>query len=74
MKQRQPSEEVRTNAKQAWRFFTVHQVAEILSVSTRSVRRWIANGELMTHKFNRQIRIADADLRAFLAAKRATHA
>lgn len=48
------------------RFYTVMQVAELLAVSTRSVRRWIAAGELSAHKFGRQIRISDIDLGAFV--------
>ena len=39
------------SAKPVTRFFTVSQVAELLAVSTRSVRRWIATGELLAHKF-----------------------
>jgi excisionase family DNA binding protein len=48
------------------RFYTVAQVADLLAVSTRSVRRWIAAGELLAHKFGRQIRISEIDLRAFV--------
>ena len=48
------------------RFYTVAQVAELLAVSTRSVRRWIAAGELLAHKFGRRVRIAEVDLHGFL--------
>jgi excisionase family DNA binding protein len=51
-------------------FYTVAQVAELLVVSTRSVRRWIAAGELFAHKFGRQIRISELDLRAFVEWRR----
>ena len=44
------------NKKSVTRFFTVAQVAELLAVSTRSVRRWIAAGELLAHKFGRRVR------------------
>jgi excisionase family DNA binding protein len=54
------------NSKPVSRFFTVSQIAELLSVSTRSVRRWIAAGELLAHKFGRRVRIADVDLHGFL--------
>jgi excisionase family DNA binding protein len=53
------------------RFYTVAQVADLLAVSTRSVRRWIAHGELLAHKFGRQIRISEIDLRAFVEWRRA---
>jgi excisionase family DNA binding protein len=52
------------------RFYTVAQVADLLAVSTRSVRRWIARGELLAHKFGRQIRISELDLRAFVEWRR----
>jgi excisionase family DNA binding protein len=52
------------------RFFTVSQIAELLSVSTRSVRRWIARGELLAHKFSRHVRVSELDLRTFLEIHR----
>ena len=52
--------------KSVTRFYTVAQVAELLAVSTRSVRRWISAGELLAHKFGRRVRIADVDLHGFL--------
>ncbi|MGA8688510.1 MAG: helix-turn-helix domain-containing protein [Methyloceanibacter sp.] len=58
------------SAKPVTRFFTVSQVAELLAVSTRSVRRWIATGELLAHKFRRQVRVAEIDLQAFLQRHR----
>jgi len=50
---------------------TVRQVAEDLNVSTRTVHRWIASGNLIAHRVGGVVRIAAADLRAFLAAHRA---
>ena len=52
------------------RFFTVSEVAEMLSVSTRSVRRWIGSGKLVAHAFGGVVRIAETDLRAFFALHR----
>ncbi len=49
-------------------FFSVSDVAEHLGVSTRTVRRWIEDGQLIAHHFGRAVRIAEEDLRAFLAA------
>ena len=51
-------------------FFTVPDVAEHLGVSTRTVRRWIDDEELVAHKFGRAVRISEGDLREFLAAHR----
>ena len=59
------------SSKPITRFYTVAQVADLLAVSTRSVRRWLARGELLAHKFGRQIRISELDLRAFVEWRRA---
>jgi excisionase family DNA binding protein len=48
------------------RFYTVAQVAELLGVSIRSVRRWIAQGDLRAYRFGRQVRISETDLRLFV--------
>jgi excisionase family DNA binding protein len=58
------------STKLVTRFFTVSQVAELLGVSTRTIRRWIAGGELLAHKFRRQVRVAEIDLLAFLQRHR----
>ena len=52
------------------RFFAVADVAELLKVSARTVRRWIERGDLHGHQIGRQYRIAEEDLRAFLATSR----
>jgi excisionase family DNA binding protein len=51
-------------------FFTIGEVAEMLGVATRTVRRWISAGELVVHRFGAAVRIAEPDLRAFLALHR----
>jgi excisionase family DNA binding protein len=53
------------------KFFTVEEVASFFAVSLRSVRRWIADEKLVVHHFGRAVRIAESDLRAFIAAHRA---
>jgi excisionase family DNA binding protein len=60
----------RRHFREPLRFFTVAEVAERLHVSTRTVRRWIENFELVTHRFGRAVRIAESDLNAFLAIHR----
>jgi excisionase family DNA binding protein len=52
------------------KFCAIKTVAETLEVSTRTVRRWIARGDLIVHRVKGVIRIAEADLRAFLALHR----
>ncbi len=51
------------------RYYSIQAVAEALDVSERTVRRWIANGDLVAHRLA-GVRIADVDLRSFLALRR----
>jgi excisionase family DNA binding protein len=51
-------------------YYTIEAVAESLDVSTRSIRRWIADGALAAHRFGGALRISEADLKAFLAEHR----
>jgi len=50
--------------------FTISEVAERLHVATRTVRRWIRADDLTVHRVGGVVRIAEADLRAFLALHR----
>jgi excisionase family DNA binding protein len=52
------------------KFYTIEQIADCLAVSTKTVRRWIDNELLVAHRFNRAVRISEADLAAFLALRR----
>ncbi len=52
------------------KFFTLGEVAEILNVCTRTVRRWIKSGELPVHRFGTAVRIAESDLKGFIARHR----
>ena len=54
------------------RFCTIQQIAEQIGVSDKTVRRWIASGDLKAHKFGAAVRISADDLRAFLALHRQT--
>jgi excisionase family DNA binding protein len=60
----------RPNATGPEQMLTVADVAREVKVSARQVRRWIDSGELVTHRFDRLIRISRADLDDFLARKR----
>ena len=48
------------------RMLTIEQVAAQLQVSPRTIRRWIAAGDLRAHHLNVLVRIAEDDLAAFL--------
>jgi excisionase family DNA binding protein len=52
------------------RLLTVDQVAEYLAVCSRTVRRRIVEGELTVHRIGRSLRIAEDDLRRYLAGAR----
>ena len=60
----------RRHLREQIKFFAIHEVAEQLGVSTRTVRRWIENMELVAHRFGRAVRIAERDLQAFVAMHR----
>ena len=49
---------------------TIRQTAEICQVSEKTVRRWIARGELVAYRLGRQWRIAQKDLDTFLKLRR----
>jgi excisionase family DNA binding protein len=48
------------------RFYSIDEVADLLGVSPRTVRRWIKAGKLRAHRFG-HIRIAHDDLQDFIA-------
>lgn len=53
------------------KFFTIAEVARCLRVSDRTVRRWTKAGGLVTYRFGGgAVRVAERDLRAFLALHR----
>jgi excisionase family DNA binding protein len=52
------------------KFFTIAEVAESLRVSRRTIRRRIKAGDLVVHRIGDLVRIAERDLRAFLAMHR----
>ena len=51
-------------------FLAVDQVAALLGVSVKTIRRWVEIGDLAHHRFGRQVRISLADLRSFTEARR----
>ncbi|MEP2530784.1 helix-turn-helix domain-containing protein [Shimia sp.] len=53
-------------------YLSVRQVAETFDVCPKTVRRWIASGDLPATRLGRDWRIARTDLKA-LAARRGNH-
>ncbi|MBP2316530.1 helix-turn-helix domain-containing protein [Azospirillum soli] len=45
---------------------TIPQIAERLQVSSKTIRRWIAAGDLPTVRLGRQLRVQPQDLDLFL--------
>jgi excisionase family DNA binding protein len=60
----------RRHPREQIKFLAIPEVAEQLGVSTRTVRRWIENLELIAHRFGHAVRISERDLRAFIAMHR----
>jgi excisionase family DNA binding protein len=52
------------------RLMTVGEVADVLRLSDRQIRRLIAGGDLPVHRFGRAIRISEPDLIRFLERNR----
>jgi excisionase family DNA binding protein len=52
------------------KYYAIKTVAAALDVSCRTIRRWVANGDLIVHRVNGVVRIAEDDLREFLALHR----
>ena len=51
-------------------FFTITEVAKLLAVSSRTIRRAIDSKELAAHHFGKTVRIAESDIKAFIARHR----
>ena len=51
-------------------FTSIADVAEHLDVNARTIRRWIDKGDLVAHRFGRQLRISRTDLEAFVRMRR----
>jgi excisionase family DNA binding protein len=56
--------------KSKMKFCTIKEIAQYIGASTRTVRRWIDRGLLVTHRINGLVRISEADFQAFLAIHR----
>ena len=47
----------------------VEEVAALVRVSTKTVRRWIAANELAVVRLGRNVRVSEAELARFIAAR-----
>jgi excisionase family DNA binding protein len=54
------------------KFYRIEEVAEILCVTDRTVRRWIREKGLAVHEIGRLRRVGGSDLKAFLKKHRRT--
>jgi excisionase family DNA binding protein len=61
---------MRATGTQRTPMLSVDDVAELLNVSTKTVRRWLQDGRLSCHRFGRQIRISAEALDAFIRQNR----
>ncbi len=52
------------------RMYTVEEVAQRLRVNPRTVRSWIASGELIALDVGREYRISQSDLNAFMEKRK----
>jgi excisionase family DNA binding protein len=52
------------------KFLTIREVAQLMAVNPRTVRRWIKSGLLVAHRARGVVRIARADFDAFLCQHR----
>ncbi len=51
-------------------FYSLPEVANRYDVSIRTIRRWVDAGELISHRFGRQLRVSAEDLKTFEKLRR----
>ncbi len=62
-----PNQQPSTGAKH---YYSLADVADRYDVNVRTVRRWVVAGELIAHRFGRQLRISAQDLKTFEKLRR----
>jgi len=70
MKPKKPNSFAEANHPSLPRLLSVEDVAVALGVSQKTIRRWIEKEALPHHRLGGLIRIAEVDLRTFLAMRR----
>lgn len=53
------------------KFYSINDLADLFSCSTKTVRRMIERGDLQHHRFGRSIRVSQADLDCYIENCRA---
>ena len=61
---------IRLSKAEGTPFLKIKDIAATLRVTERTVRRWIASGELPTYRFGGSLRISRQDFEAFVRASR----
>ena len=51
-------------------YYSLADVADRYDVNVRTVRRWVIAGELIAHRFGRQMRVSVDDLKTFEKLRR----
>ena len=59
-----------TQSQRQFEMLKIEQVADLLNVSTKTVRRLIEREQLHFHRVGRRIRVSRGDLRAYLNVTR----
>ncbi len=59
-----------TQSQQEFEMLSIEQVASLLCVSTKTVRRLIAREQLHFHRVGRGLRVSREDLRVYLSVSR----
>jgi excisionase family DNA binding protein len=54
------------------KFFTLHQIAELLQMNEQTIRRYVREGKLKAAQFGREYRVREDDLNAFYESRRAS--
>jgi excisionase family DNA binding protein len=52
------------------RLYTVDELSALFGVVPKTILRWIERGDLVAHRFNRRIRVSEADLQTFIRVHR----
>jgi len=60
----------KSTMRQAPRFYSIKDAADLLSVSTKTVYRLVKSGALAAVRVGHQLRIAERDLQAYLRGER----
>ena len=60
----------RLEERRAIKLYTVDEVAELLSLTSRTIYKYISDKELPACKFGTALRVTHEDLQAFIESKR----